>query len=90
MSYDKEELETYDEYMNYVYSLILESDIPKGIKKSMLNGSPIKVKDKKIWYIVYKLKRLEYTFNFNSYHNWLELKTIQENRERKINEILNG
>jgi len=88
MNYEPDDLERYDDYMDYVYSLILESDIPKRTKKYMLNGSFIKVRDENIWFLTYKLNRKEYTFEFNSFHSWLRLKTIQENRERKINEIL--
>ena len=83
------DLEQYDEYMQFIYSLILDTDLPKRIKKVMLNGTRIQRQDNLTWFITYKQNRKENILKFMSFHQWFNLKQIQEQREIKINQLLN-
>jgi hypothetical protein len=90
MNYSENDLEQYNEYMNFVYSTILDTNIPKRTKKRMLNGTRIEVKDNTNWFIRYKQDRKDNVLSFMSFHQWFKIKKTQENRASKLNQLLNA
>lgn len=89
MNYSENDLEQYNEYMNFVYSTILDTNIPTRTKKRMLNGTRIEVKDNSKWFIRYKQDRKDNVLSFMSFHQWFKIKQTQDNRASKLNQLLN-
>jgi hypothetical protein len=85
MNYEERDLEHYNEYMQFIYSIILDADLPIKVKKIMLDGTRIERQDNTTWFITHKQNILK----FMSFHQWFNLKQIQEQREIKINQLLN-
>jgi hypothetical protein len=86
MNYEERDLEHYNEYMQFIYSIILDTDLPNKVKKVMLDGTRIERQDNTTWFITHKQNILK----FMSFYQWLNLKQIQEQREIKLNQLLNG
>ena len=89
MKYEERDIELYDEYMEFVYRLIMDSDIPARTKKRMLSGAPLKVKNQDIWYITYKRLGFTKQLEFQSFRYWLRLMQLQEERTKKLDQLLN-
>lgn len=72
-------------YNEYIENIVNGSNIPKKVKKYMLEEREI-LKDNTSYYLQYK----QYKVNFLTYRDWIkerELEKIQKKREEKLKQL---
>lgn len=82
-TYTDYEMDKYNEYMEYVEEVVNNSDIPEFIKKKMQNKKHLHRRNNNTtWF----LEEKGYEIDFQTFRQWL----LQEEREQKLNKILDG
>lgn len=76
--YTDKDLEMISVYNEYIEDVVNESELPKRVKKRMLDARCI-LKDKHNYYLVYQ----GYRINFLNYKQWL----LQFERNKKLKEL---